>query len=92
MWYVHPPSIYIFILPGIFPEPDKDRVIQIANMVALYGKTEPFIRNIMTLDTCAPIVGSEVISNKLEDELLDVSKEFDTCSIKQLVQLAFSHL
>ena len=43
-------------------------------MVALYGKTEPFIRNVMTLDTCASIVGSEVISNKLEDELLDVSE------------------
>ena len=57
---------------GIFPEPDKDRVIQIANMVSTYGKTEPFIRNVMTLDTCAPIVGSEVMSHKLEEDLLDV--------------------
>lgn len=57
---------------GIFPEPDKDRVIQIANMVAYYGQTEPFIRNVMTLDTCAAIVGSEVISHAQETDLLDV--------------------
>ena len=60
-------------LTGIFPEADKDRVIQIANMVSLYGETEPFIRNIMTLDTCAPIIGSQVMSYKQEDELLDVN-------------------
>ncbi len=63
-------------MTGIFPEADKDRVIQIANMVSLYGETEPFIRNIMTLDTCAPIIGSQVMSYKLEDELLDVTKLF----------------
>ena len=44
-------------------------------MVSLYGETEPFIRNIMTLDTCAPIIGSQVMSYKLEDELLDVIKK-----------------
>lgn len=49
-------------------------MIQIANMVSLYGTTEPFIRNVMTLDTCAPIIGSQVLSYKFEDELLDVSK------------------
>lgn len=58
---------------GIFPEPDKDRVIQIANMVTLYGKTEPFVRNVMTLDTCASIVGNEVICHTREEDLLDVS-------------------
>ena len=57
---------------GIFPEPEKDRVIQIANMVALYGQTEPFIRNVMVLDTCAPIIGSEVICHQHETDLLDV--------------------
>lgn len=63
-------------IEGIFPEPDKDRVIQIANMVSLYGQTEPFIRNVMTLDTCAPIAGSEVIPHKTEDHLLDVKLAF----------------
>ena len=31
---------------GIFPEPDKDPVIQIANMVIRQGDKEPFIRNV----------------------------------------------
>ncbi|CAH8567170.1 unnamed protein product [Heterobilharzia americana] len=55
---------------GIFPVPDKDSVIQIANMVINYGETTPFIRNVFTLNTCAPIVGSQVICHKTEQELL----------------------
>ena len=50
---------------GIFPEPEKDPVIQIANMVVRQGEKEPFIRNVFTLDTCAQIVGSQV---KLVDD------------------------
>lgn len=61
----------IYII-GVFPEPDKDRVIQIANMVLRQGEKEPFIRNVLTLDTCAPIVGSQVVSCKTEEELLTV--------------------
>ena len=57
---------------GIFPEPDKDRVIQIANMVTIYGKTEPFIRNVLTLDTCTPIIGSQVLCHDTEEKMLDV--------------------
>ncbi|KAL3312040.1 DNA polymerase delta catalytic subunit [Cichlidogyrus casuarinus] len=45
---------------GVFPTPDVDPVIQIANMVSLYGETRPFIRNVFTLNTCAPIIGSQV--------------------------------
>merc|ERR1719244_634795 len=55
---------------GIFPEPEKDPVIQIANMVINQGEKEPFIRNVFTLDTCAAIVGSQVISCKKETDLL----------------------
>ncbi|CAH8541393.1 unnamed protein product [Heterobilharzia americana] len=55
---------------GVFPVPDKDSVIQIANMVINYGETTPFIRNVFTLNTCAPIVGSQVICHKTEQELL----------------------
>jgi DNA polymerase delta subunit 1 len=47
-------------------------VIQIANMVIRQGETDPFIRNVFTLDTCAPIVGCQVISCKKEEEMLDV--------------------
>ncbi|XP_066592819.1 DNA polymerase delta catalytic subunit [Prorops nasuta] len=61
---------------GIFPEPDKDPVIQIANMAVRQGESEPFIRNIFTLKTCAPIVGSHVISCQTESELLKKWSEF----------------
>ncbi|XP_070554652.1 LOW QUALITY PROTEIN: DNA polymerase delta catalytic subunit-like [Ptychodera flava] len=47
---------------GIFPEPDKDPVIQIANMVIRQGEKNPFIRNVFTLKSCQSIVGSQVFS------------------------------
>lgn len=58
---------------GVFPEPDKDPVIQIANMVIRQGERDPFIRNVFTLRSCAPVVGSQVISNEKESELLKVT-------------------
>ena len=63
--------VVVFFL-GIFPEPDKDPVIQIANMVIRQGEKEPFIRNVFTLNTCAPIVGAEVLSNKREHDMIKV--------------------
>ncbi|TRY69346.1 hypothetical protein TCAL_04428 [Tigriopus californicus] len=57
---------------GIFPEPEKDPVIQIAP----WGDPEPFIRNVFTLNTCGEIVGSVVISCKTETELLDRWADF----------------
>ncbi len=59
------------------PEPENDPVIQIANMVVQQGEKEPFIKNVFTLDDCAAIVGSEVISfdKKKEVELLRVGVE-----------------
>ena len=61
---------------GIFPEPNKDPVIQIANMVIRQGDAEPFIRNVFTLDTCAPIVGSDVLACEKEEMLLEKWAEF----------------
>lgn len=61
-----------FIFLGIFPEPNHDPVIQIANMVIRQGEPEPFLRNIFTLDTCAPIVGSQVLSFEKESTMLEV--------------------
>eukprot|EP00058_Branchiostoma_floridae_P022753 XP_002608243.1 hypothetical protein BRAFLDRAFT_125058 [Branchiostoma floridae] len=58
------------VLLSIFPEPEKDSVIQIANMVVRQGEREPFIRNVFTLNTCAPIVGSKVLSFKKEADML----------------------
>ncbi|XP_055629007.1 DNA polymerase delta catalytic subunit [Toxorhynchites rutilus septentrionalis] len=56
---------------GIFPEPQHDPVIQIANMVIRQGEQEPFLRNVFTFKACAPIVGSQVLSFETEQELLD---------------------
>ena len=61
---------------GIFPEPNHDPVIQIANMVIKQGDPEPFLRNIFTLDTCAPIVGSQVLSFEKESVLLEKWADF----------------
>ena len=65
-----------FVLsPGVFPEADKDPVIQIASMVIRQGERDPFIRNVFTLDKCANIVGAEVFSNAKEEDMLRVSRD-----------------
>jgi len=64
---------------GIFPEPDKDPVIQIANMVIRQGEKDPFIRNVLTWKSCARIVGAEVLSFDTEDELLRVGWSVVAC-------------
>ncbi|GAA5977284.1 hypothetical protein JCM5350_002416 [Sporobolomyces pararoseus] len=61
---------------GIFPEPEIDPVIQIANMVTRQGESKPFIRNVFTLNTCANIVGSEVLEHKKESDLLAAWQKF----------------
>lgn len=55
---------------GVFPEPDKDPVIQIANMVTRQGDKDPFVRNIFTLNTCAEIVGAQVFSFTREVDMI----------------------
>lgn len=57
---------------GIFPEAKHDSVIQIANMVMLQGEKDPFIRNVFTLNSCAPIAGSDVRCFDKEEKLLQV--------------------
>ncbi|XP_062102921.1 DNA polymerase delta catalytic subunit-like [Humulus lupulus] len=52
-----------------FPEPGHDPVIQIANLLTLQGNTEPLIRNVMTLKSCSPIVGVDVMSFDIEREV-----------------------
>ncbi|KAG8719881.1 DNA-directed DNA polymerase delta [Ceratobasidium sp. 394] len=61
---------------GIFPEASIDPVIQIANMVTTQGETAPFVRNVFTLDDCAHIVGTDVISFKKEEAMLLAWREF----------------
>ncbi|KAL6284732.1 hypothetical protein ACE6H2_015661 [Prunus campanulata] len=55
---------------GHFPEPTHDPVIQIANLVTLQGENQPFIRNVMTLKSCSPIVGVDVMSFDTEKDVL----------------------
>nr|GEU98375.1 DNA polymerase delta catalytic subunit [Tanacetum cinerariifolium] len=61
---------------GLFPEPTHDPVIQIANLVTLQGEENPFVRNVMTLKSCSPIVGVDVMSFDTEREVLLAWKDF----------------
>jgi hypothetical protein len=64
------PLILLLTAQGHFPEPSQDPVIQIASMITVQGDKGPRVRNVMTLGTCAPIVGSEVMSFTTEAEML----------------------
>ncbi|KAF5751783.1 DNA binding nucleotide bindin isoform 1 [Tripterygium wilfordii] len=61
---------------GHFPEPSHDPVIQVANLVTLQGKDEAFVRNVMTLKSCSPIVGVDVMSFDTEREVLLAWRDF----------------
>ncbi|KAJ2373627.1 DNA-directed DNA polymerase delta, partial [Coemansia sp. RSA 2607] len=65
---------------GIFPEAKIDPVIQIASVVTIQGQKHPFIRNVLTLDTCAPIPGVHVMSFSNEGDMLAQWTQFvQTC-------------
>lgn len=56
---------------GMFPEPEHDPVIQIANHCVRYGhESEPLAKTIFTLKSCAPIAGAQVYSYDSESEML----------------------
>ncbi|KAJ3307302.1 DNA-directed DNA polymerase delta [Kappamyces sp. JEL0829] len=61
---------------GVFPEPEIDPVIQIANIITVQGETKPTIQNVFTLDTCGAIVGAQIHSFQKEEELLQKWSEF----------------
>lgn len=61
---------------GHFPTADIDPVIQIANVVQCQGSQTPFIKNVFTLKSCSPIVGSQVLSFEEEGELLRAWRNF----------------
>ncbi|CAA7034877.1 unnamed protein product [Microthlaspi erraticum] len=61
---------------GHFPEAKHDPVIQIANLVTNQGEDQPFVRNVMTLKSCAPIVGVDVMSFETEREVLLAWRNF----------------
>ncbi|RAO70726.1 uncharacterized protein BHQ10_006738 [Talaromyces amestolkiae] len=61
---------------GIFPEPNQDPVIQIANVVTRYGESKPFVRNVFVLDTCSLIVNTQIFEFKDEAKLLAAWQQF----------------
>ncbi|KAL7674720.1 hypothetical protein ACOME3_000996 [Neoechinorhynchus agilis] len=63
---------------GIFPEPNHDAVIQIANVCKEQGSDQILFKNVFTLDSCAPIPDTEVFSFKTEVELLRAWSKFFT--------------
>ena len=58
---------------GIFPEPERDPVIQICSLGLRWGEQEPFLRLALTLRPCAPILGAKVQSYEREEDLLQVA-------------------
>ena len=63
---------------GQFPKPDLDPVITIASHVTVYGQSvdAPLFKTVFTLNTCAPIVGAQVLSFADEDDLLLAFRKF----------------
>ncbi|KAI9308732.1 DNA polymerase family B-domain-containing protein [Cunninghamella echinulata] len=61
---------------GVFPEADQDPVIQIASVVKIQGESNPFIRNVFTLNDCANIAGTDVQVFYDERELLQKWRDF----------------
>ncbi|KAL4931961.1 DNA-directed DNA polymerase delta POL3 [Aspergillus undulatus] len=61
---------------GIFPEPNQDPVIQIANVVTRYGETKPFVRNVFVLNTCSSIVNTQILEFQQEEKMLMAWQDF----------------
>lgn len=61
---------------GIFPEANKDPVIQIGNVAQVQGSSEVFAKNVFVTGTCAPIAGADVLSFDTEQEMLLAWKDF----------------
>ena len=61
---------------GIFPEPNEDPVIQIANVVTRHGEAKPFVRNVFVLDTCSLIVNTQVLEFSREEQMLMAWRDF----------------
>ncbi|KAI2464890.1 DNA polymerase family B-domain-containing protein [Annulohypoxylon bovei var. microspora] len=61
---------------GIFPQADKDPVIQIANVVTRYGESKPFVRNVFCLDRTSPIVATQILDFEKETDMLMAWKRF----------------
>ncbi|CAI5983148.1 unnamed protein product [Closterium sp. NIES-65] len=70
---------------GHFPEPQHDPVIQIANIVSQQGSSDPLVRTVLTLGSCAPIVGCDVVAFETEQQLLLAWKHDPVIQIANIV-------
>lgn len=61
---------------GIFPEPEHDPVIQIANVVTRYGEKKPFVRNVFCLDKTSSIVATQIREFDREEKMLSSWRDF----------------
>lgn len=61
---------------GIFPEPEHDPVIQIANVVTRYGEPKPFVRNVFCLDKTSSIVATQILEFDREEKMLASWRDF----------------
>lgn len=61
---------------GVFPEPNQDPVIQIANIVTRYGEKKPFVRNVFCLDKTSTIVNTQVFEFAKEEAMLMKWRDF----------------
>ena len=61
---------------GVFPEPNQDPVIQIANVVTRYGEEKPFVRNVFCMDTCSLIVNTQILEFDAEEKMLMAWRDF----------------
>ncbi|ELR25172.1 polymerase (DNA directed), delta 1, catalytic subunit [Acanthamoeba castellanii str. Neff] len=61
---------------GVFPEPEMDPVIQIANVVSVQGENGPIVKNVFTVKKCSPIAGAEVRCYRTEAEMLLAWRKF----------------
>jgi len=59
---------------------ENSHFFQIANSVTLQGEDQPLIRNVMTLKSCSPIVGVDVMSYDTEREVLLAWRVISLCA------------
>ena len=61
-------------LTGLFdnflPPLEGDKIIQIGTTIHRYGEEECFLKHIVTLNTCNPIDGAEVVACKTEEQVI----------------------
>ena len=61
---------------GVFPEPQHDPIIQIANIVKQQGEKQPFVRNVFSYGKCSPIAATHVLNFETEREMLLAWRKF----------------